>query len=83
VALLTNAGAAEAELARARLRAAVAARNAMPDRDYALATSIGIAAWQPDAPTPLAALLRDADQAMYEDKRARRAAQAAGRRAAS
>jgi diguanylate cyclase (GGDEF)-like protein len=69
LALVVNASAGDAEAVRARLRAAIAARNAAPSRDFTLATSIGIAAWDPAAPTPLPALLRAADEAMYADKR--------------
>jgi GGDEF domain-containing protein len=66
---VVTASAGDAEAVRARLRAAIAARNAAPSRDFTLATSIGIAAWDPAAPTPLPALLRAADEAMYADKR--------------
>ncbi|MGZ8457143.1 MAG: diguanylate cyclase [Gemmatirosa sp.] len=58
----------------ARLHAAIAACNARPGRAYRLATSAGVAAFDPAAPTTLAELLRAADEAMYADKRWRRAA---------
>jgi diguanylate cyclase (GGDEF)-like protein len=72
--LVVNAGARDADAVRERLQTALAARNAAPDREFALATSIGIAAWDPAAPTALPALLRAADVAMYADKRSGKAA---------
>ena len=72
--LLTNTTTAQADAVRARLTAAIAKQNAEPDREFALAASIGFASWSREAPVSLAALLRAADLAMYADKRARAAA---------
>jgi diguanylate cyclase (GGDEF)-like protein len=83
VLLLPDTSAIDADAVYARLLAAVAAQNAEPDREYQLATSIGIASWAPTpapdarragmpSPASLPALLKDADEAMYADKRARR-----------
>jgi diguanylate cyclase (GGDEF)-like protein len=78
VLLLANTGEAQADAVRARIAAAVAEQNAEPGRDYVLAASLGIAAWRPGTPVSLPALLREADRAMYANKRARRAAATAG-----
>jgi diguanylate cyclase (GGDEF)-like protein/PAS domain S-box-containing protein len=52
-----------------RLRERVEARNSQPDRSHELSVSIGIAAYDPEAPIPLDELIARADSLMYEDKR--------------
>ena len=73
VLLLTNTDASQVDAMRDRLATALAFHNADGLRDYVLATSVGFAAWTPGEPTSLPVLLKAADQAMYADKRARRA----------
>lgn len=76
VLMLMNTPPGDADKVRARLDAALAARNAEPGREYALVTSIGIVAWEPDASgtqASIPALLQAADLAMYAHKRAGRA----------
>lgn len=73
VLLLPNTAASHADAVRARIQAAVQSANAQPDRPYPLATSIGLAAWTPGTPAALPALIRQADAAMYADKRSRQA----------
>ena len=77
VLLLTNTAATEVDAVRDRLQAALAAHNAEPGRDFALATSVGLAAWSPETPQSLPVLLKAADDAMYVEKRARKSAGAA------
>ncbi|HYW49938.1 MAG TPA: sensor domain-containing diguanylate cyclase [Gemmatimonadaceae bacterium] len=72
VVLLTNNDVAEADAVRARLLDALAAHNAEPGREFTLATSIGIAAWTPEVPKSLPVLLKEADDAMYAEKRMRK-----------
>jgi diguanylate cyclase (GGDEF)-like protein len=72
VLLLAGTPPEDSDAVRERIAAAIAEANAQPGREYQLATSIGMAAWQPDAPTSLAALLQAADVDMYACKRARR-----------
>ena len=55
-----------------RLRSAIDAANAREERDFVLSSSIGVAAWRPEAPQSLATLMRLADEALYADKRARK-----------
>ncbi len=59
---------------RARLERRVAAANAHAGRRFRLALSIGAASVAPDDPRPLEALMAEADAALYEQKRLRRAA---------
>jgi len=56
---------------RGRLDSKVAAKNA-GGRDPALSLSVGIVAFNPEDPAALEDLLHQADQAMYEEKRAKR-----------
>ncbi|MDB4883773.1 MAG: diguanylate cyclase [Gemmatimonadetes bacterium] len=44
-------------------------RNAETDRKFAISLSVGAAAWSPDSPKSLLALLEDADAAAYRAKR--------------
>lgn len=69
--LLTGTGERNVAAFRARLEAALAQRNAAPDRAYALVASVGSATWLPEYPASMATLHRLADEAMYADKRAR------------
>lgn len=79
VMLLTGAGDATHAVVQARLQSALALRNAEPDREFRLATSMGFARWTHDNQSTMAILLRAADEAMYAHKRARKAAVAKGR----
>ncbi|HEY7898616.1 MAG TPA: PAS domain S-box protein [Gemmatimonadaceae bacterium] len=47
------------------------ARNTLAGKGYVLATAVGIARFNPEAPRSLAALLAVADRELYEDKRLR------------
>jgi len=58
-----------------RLADAVAERNAVPSRPYRLSLSVGTSVSTPQDRRPLEALVSDADERMYEAKRARRAEQ--------
>jgi GGDEF domain-containing protein len=61
---------------RARLDRAVAAYNARPDRLARLSLSMGVASADPRAAgslCSLAALMVEADEQLYEEKRARKA----------
>ena len=69
--LLTGTGDRNVATFRARLEAALAARNSTADRAYALKASVGSATWLPEYPASMATLHRLADEAMYADKRAR------------
>lgn len=71
--LLTGVAATDAEVAVDRLAGAVAEHNARADRRQPLSLSVGRAGFDPGVPGDLADLLARADQAMYSDKRARRA----------
>ncbi len=56
----------------ARLRAELSqqnARNTLAGQSYVLATAVGIARFNPDAPRSLSTLLAVADRELYEDKR--------------
>ena len=70
IVLVSNSGTDEVHLVIARLFVALDHHNAQPHRDYHLATSIGIATFDPAAPVHLAQLLRKADVELYEHKRA-------------
>jgi len=69
VLLLPNAGADRMAVIEARLLETLAARNAEPDVEFALTTSLGFAAWTRQAPVTMPTLLRCADEAMYDNKR--------------
>lgn len=56
-------------LMRARLAGAVDATNVKPDRDYFLSFSVGILTCGPGDDVPVEALLEQADQLMYCEKR--------------
>jgi diguanylate cyclase (GGDEF)-like protein/PAS domain S-box-containing protein len=58
-----------AEMLIARLHAAVARSNEEGKVDYPLALSVGAAYYDPEHPLSIDALLAEADQSMYEDKR--------------
>ena len=72
VLLLTNTRVEEMDAVRARLQSALAVHNAEPGREFTLAMSLGLAAWVPEAPRSLPVLLKEADEAMYVEKRARK-----------
>jgi diguanylate cyclase (GGDEF)-like protein len=63
-----------------RIQAEVAAFNARGERRYRLSLSIGVAAFEPQAPRTVEALLTDADALMYQQKRASRTARARAKR---
>jgi diguanylate cyclase (GGDEF)-like protein len=69
--LLTGTGDRNVATFRARLEAALAARNSAADRAYVLKASVGSATWLPEYPASMATLHRLADEAMYADKRGR------------
>jgi diguanylate cyclase (GGDEF)-like protein len=70
--LVTNCGEPEADRVRERLHEAIELRNIQRGRDYRMDISIGITVWRPDAPKPLAQLLRMADEAMQREKQGHR-----------
>ena len=70
--LLPNTTGHEAEILIRRLRTAVDEANGRDERDFVLATSVGVSSWSPESPTSLATLMRSADEALYADKRARK-----------
>lgn len=74
VLLLPSADETMTAAVRARLQKALDARNADPDVEFSLEASLGFSAWTPTAPKTMPTLLREADEAMYERKRIRRAA---------
>jgi diguanylate cyclase (GGDEF)-like protein/PAS domain S-box-containing protein len=57
---------------RSRLDRALADRNALPEREYQLAFSLGFALYDPRAPVPIEQLISEADARMYQAKQARR-----------
>ncbi len=73
VILCPNTSAADAVSLRQRIVAALDTRNASSGNGYVLTTSVGIAASETSDPTLLAKLLSEADSAMYENKRLRKA----------
>lgn len=72
VILCPNTGADDIAGLLHRMMAALDGFNAVPDRDYVLATSAGIAVWDTTEPVSLARLLGAADASMYENKRLRK-----------
>lgn len=74
VALLMDADAKQQEGFETRVQREVEARNEQPARAFRLSVSIGGAAFQPERPLTIEALLAEADALMYEQKRARNAA---------
>ena len=74
VLLLPNADLTMTTVIRARLEDALRQRNAHPDEEFSLSASLGFSAWTPATPKTMPTLLREADEAMYHNKRARRAA---------
>ena len=57
-----------------RLDSAVVMRNALPDRNYTLGFSVGVAFFDPADPAPIEDLIRAADAEMYQQKRAKQVA---------
>ena len=72
VVLVTDSSAVRDKDLLARLNLRVGAVNAMADRDFHLAFSTGLAAFDPAAPEALEDLLSEADSRMYLDKRRRK-----------
>ena len=70
---LENARATAARL-QTRLHAALAESNLAAGRPYTLATSVGVALFDPAQATTLSALMVEADAALYDRKRARKRA---------
>jgi diguanylate cyclase (GGDEF)-like protein/PAS domain S-box-containing protein len=70
--LVTEASSAEAIVAD--LQGRVASRNAAGGRNYQLSLSVGAMHYDPQAPCSIDELMSRADDAMYEEKRAKRAA---------
>jgi diguanylate cyclase (GGDEF)-like protein len=77
--LVYGAGAADEARVRERLDAALAALAAGGTHPFVLEASFGAAYGDPERPRTLHALLRDADAALYQCKRAARAARADAR----
>jgi diguanylate cyclase (GGDEF)-like protein/PAS domain S-box-containing protein len=77
--LATECDAQGVEAASVRVRALVEQHNHMPDAPFQLSVSIGAAVYDPAAPSDLEALMKRADEQMYELKRARADAAAARR----
>ncbi len=62
------------EVLLSRLDERLAAHNARAGRPFALSIGRGVSRFDPDKPKNLQQLLDEADQRLYEDKRARKAA---------
>ena len=73
VLLLANSGVDQMHRVRERLHEAIERRNQRVSIERQMTSSIGIAVWTPKHPKSLALLQRQADEAMYADKRANRA----------
>jgi diguanylate cyclase (GGDEF)-like protein len=67
----------DAERVVERIREAASAHNARPGRAYRISFSIGLSAIAPGRTVTLEELIDAADEAMYEDKRRKRAAEPA------
>ena len=76
VVLVTDSSAVREADLLARLAGRLEALNARPGREFQLAFSTGVAAFDPAAPEPLEDLLSEADSRMYLDKRRRKGASA-------
>lgn len=83
VLLLANSGVDQMHRVRERLHEAIDRRNQVVPIERRMTASIGIAVWTPKHPKSLALLQRQADEAMYDDKRAARARRAARSTAAT
>ena len=79
--LATECDAQGVEAASARVRTLVEQHNQAPGAPFQLSVSVGAAVYDPAAPSELEALMKRADEQMYQLKRARADA-AAGRRPA-
>jgi len=73
VALMLDAEVAQVEVFGARIRQAMAVRNAQGLRRYRLSASVGASPYDADSRQSIESLLSQADTVMYEQKRARRA----------
>ncbi len=76
VVLVTDSSAVREPDLLARLTGRLDTLNARPGREFQLAFSTGVAAFDPAAPEPLEELLSEADSRMYLDKRRRKDASA-------
>lgn len=74
--LLTGNSALEPDVAVRRLLDAVAWADDLPDRDYPLSLSVGVATVQPEQQDSLEQLIARADALMYQHKRTKRVATA-------
>jgi len=83
VLLLANSGVDEMPRVRDRLHEVMERRNQQVAIARRLSASIGIAVWTPKDPKSLALLQRLADDALYDDKRARRELRAKDRDSAT
>jgi diguanylate cyclase (GGDEF)-like protein len=70
--LLTEGALEGARISTERLRASLLAINAAAQRPYQLSLSVGVGVYDPDQPTTFEGLMKQADQAMYAEKSARR-----------
>jgi len=68
VIMMENSQAEDCSSLTSRIKAALAARNAESNKDYALSVSIGTSMFDPSSQTTLDDLLRQADEAMYRDE---------------
>ena len=73
VALMLDADASQVDVFAARIRQAMATRNAQGLRRYRLSASVGASPYDPERAQTIESLLAHADTIMYEQKRARRA----------
>ena len=64
------------EVLTRRLEAAVATFNAVEGRPYVMSLSYGAAVFSPERPSTLDALMREADDRMYEHKRGKQSSRA-------
>ena len=72
VVLVTDSSAVREADLLARLAGRLEALNGRGDREFQLAFSTGVAAFDPSSPEPLEELLSEADSRMYLDKRRRK-----------
>lgn len=79
VALLPEASSEQLESFVVRIQTEIAARNQKPGQRYRLSASVGGTLYDSSRPESIEALLVKADALMYEEKRARKAQQAAPR----
>jgi diguanylate cyclase (GGDEF)-like protein/PAS domain S-box-containing protein len=70
VILAVDASMESAEIITSRIRAALKRRNQQGDQPYQLSLSLGIARYDPEAPCTVSELIAQADEGMYDRKKA-------------